>query len=410
VEGLSLSAPRVVFVLSKFPCYDEAFLLREIHAISQRVDTWIFSLRRSRERVVHAQARELSSRTFCVPYLLSTRVLGAHLALLRSRPRSYWRALWRLVSGNLASGESLLKNLAFFPKAVFLAHWALENDATHIHAGWASYPASAALVASEIAGLPFSFSGHAHDIYLDTTHLAEKLRRAAFVTTCTASNREHLRRISPEVREERIVLAHHGIRLEAYARTPQPQPQLPLSILSVGTLNPHKGFEYLIDALALLALDGVVEFRCEIVGGGRLESTLRAQVARTHLGNRVSLTGALEQAEVIAKMARAQVFVLMAQPDWHWGIANVIVEALAARNAVVTTRFGSIEELVQDGVTGLFVPPKDARALAGAIRSLADDAVLRARLAEAGHAAVAAGFDLERCADAYVRRFRGSAA
>src|SRR5207247_598398 len=79
----------------------------------------------------------------------------------------------------------------------WLAHWALDNGVTHLHAGWASYPASAALVASELADVPFSFSGHAHDIFLDSAHLPEKIRRAEFVTTCTATNRTHLSALAP---------------------------------------------------------------------------------------------------------------------------------------------------------------------------------------------------------------------
>jgi len=393
-----------VFVLSKFPCYDEAFLLREIHAVSRQVDTWIFSLRRSRDPVVHDEARAL------LPRVLSpsrAQLARSHLAVLRRRPRRYLRALGRLVAGNLRSPEALVKNLVFFPRAVCLAHWALENDVTHLHAGWATYPASAALVAAEIADLPFSFSGHAHDIYLDTTHLPEKLGRAAFVTTCTASNRDHLRRLAPDCPEQRIVLARHGIRLEAFA--PTARTDNPVSILSVGTLFPHKGFEYLIDALGLLAEHGV-GFRATIVGGGPLEAALRARVRRAGLEERVTLTGALTQAQLMPHFARASIFVLAAQPEWHWGIPNVIVEALAARNAVVTTRFGSVEELVADGETGLLVPPKDPAALAAALSRLAGDRALRTRLAEAGHAVVAREFALERCVAAYVRRFQGRVA
>ena len=54
--------PRVVFVLSMFPCHDETFLLREIHAVSQRLESWVFSLRRSRDRVVHDEAAALRAR------------------------------------------------------------------------------------------------------------------------------------------------------------------------------------------------------------------------------------------------------------------------------------------------------------------------------------------------------------
>jgi glycosyltransferase involved in cell wall biosynthesis len=257
-----------------------------------------------------------------------------------------------------------------------------------------------------MAGLPFSFSGHAHDIYLDQTQLADKLRRARFVTTCTASNRDALRRLVPECPAERVAVVRHGVRLEAFARAAAAEG--PARILSVGTLNPHKGFEYLIDALAILAREGA-DFRCDLVGGGQLAAVLRARIAAAGLGERVRMTGALAQDEVIAHHARASIFVLMAQPEWHWGIPNVIVEALAARCAVVTTRFGSVEELIRDGATGLLVPPKDPPALAAALRRLLGDAALRERLADAGHAVVARDYGLEQCASAYVERFQGRA-
>ena len=403
-RGAAARVPRVVFVLSKFPCYDEAFLLREIHAVAQRVDVWIFSLRRSRESVVHAEALALRPRTLSVPYLLSTRVLRANLALALSRPRRYGSAFGGLVATNWRNPEFLVKNLVFFPKAVWLARWALENGVTHLHAGWATYPASAALVASEISGAGFSFSGHAHDIFLDPAHLPEKIRRAEFVTTCTASNRRHLCALAPDGAAARVSVVHHGLRMPAVSRSTSPSG--PLSVLSVGTLQPHKGFEYVVDALARLRDEGL-DFRGTIVGGGPLEASLRARIVRAGLEGVVAMTGALTQSEVFAHYARARVFVLMAQPEWHWGIPNVLIEALAAGSAVVTTRFGSVEDLVKEGETGLLVPPRDPVALAAAIRRLAEDPSLRARLALAGQTIVARDFDLERSADFYVRRFQG---
>jgi glycosyltransferase involved in cell wall biosynthesis len=402
-----VSAPRVLYVLSQFPCYDEAFLLREIHAVAERLDTWVFSLRPSRDPVVHDEARALAPRTLSVAFLLSPRIVRAHLRLLRRRPRRYAAALGRLVAGNWRSPEFLLKNLAFFPKAGWLAAWAMDNGVTHLHAGWATYPASVALLVSDITGLPFSFSGHAHDIYLDTTQLAQKLRRAAFVTTCTASNAVHLRALVPQRAAESVAVVRHGIRLSRFGRAPEGEG--PLRILSVGTLHPHKGFAQLLDALELLAGDGC-DFHCTIVGGGPLEAELRRRAARAGLTGRVTLTGALAQADVISRYARSSVFVLMAQPEWHWGVPNVIVEALASGNAVVTTRFGSVEELIEDGVTGLVVPPRDPAALSAALRRLDGDEALRRRLAAAGRAIVAREYDLDRAVDWYVSRFGGQPA
>jgi glycosyltransferase involved in cell wall biosynthesis len=411
-----VSAPRVVYVLSKFPCYDEAFLLREVHAVAQRLDTWIFSLRAADESVVHEEALRLLPRTLSVPYLFSLRILRAHLALFWRSPRRYLTALTGLIAGSSSSLESRAKNLVLFPKMGWLAHWVLANGATHLHAGWATYPASAALVVSEIAGIPWSFSGHAHDIYLDASELPRKLRLAAFVSTCTGSNASYLRALVPECPPDRVTVVHHGIRSSDY--TPARDGVASgdevgaragsLNVLSVGTLNPHKGFTYLIEALAQLVREGR-ELQATIVGGGPLEQDLRAQLVRAGLGARVTMTGALTQAAVIPQYKRSSIFVLMAQPEWHWGIPNVIIEALAAGNAVITTRFGSVEELVKDGETGLLVPPKDAAALAAAIRRLADDPGLGQRLGEAGRAIVARDFDLDRTALWYVDRFSGVA-
>jgi colanic acid/amylovoran biosynthesis glycosyltransferase len=400
VEGAyAVTAPaRVAFVMSRFPCYDEAFLLREVRELSRRLDVWVVSLRDSKEPVVHDDARALLPRTVYLPYLLSAELLRAHASFLRARPRRYLRALAHAVLPYWTRPSVLLRSLAFFPKAVLAARWAEREGITHVHGGWATYPATAALVVSELTGLPWSFSGHAHDIYLYANGLAEKVRRAAFVTTCTASNRQFLERLLPDARSK-IVLAHHGLRLGDFARVAASES--PISILSVATLNPHKGLDVLIDALALLVGRGV-DFRATLVGGGPLEEALRRQVADRGLDDRVTLTGALPQHEVARHYARSRVFALIAQPEWHWGIPNVIIEALAARNGVVTTRFGSVEELVEDGKTGLLVPPRDPRAIAAALERLVREPELRQRLADAGHDRVARDFDVARTTERYL--------
>lgn len=397
---------KVAFILSKFPCYDEVFLLREIQAVAQRLPVTIVSLRRSREPVIHDEARDLLGRTFSPPYLLSLELLGAHLSLLARRPLRYVKALATTIGGNLKSPQFLAKNLLLFPKAVLVARWAEREGVTHVHAGWATYPASVALVVSELTDIPFSFSGHAHDLYLDTTHLATKLRRARHVTTCTESNREFLRALAPDVPSSAVQVVRHGLHLSSYRRGPR-TPEGGLQILSVGTLFPHKGFFTLLDGLEHLVREGR-RFHCTIVGGGPQEDELRRRAEQPGLSGHVTIAGALPHSEVIPHYERSDVFVLMAQPEWHWGVPNVIVEALAARNAVITTRFGSVEELVEEGQTGLLVPPRDPQTLATAVERLASDEDLRARLAEAGHVRVVDDYDIRRTAELYVRCFESS--
>jgi glycosyltransferase involved in cell wall biosynthesis len=95
----------------------------------------------------------------------------------------------------------------------------------------------------------------------------------------------------------------------------------------------------------------------------------------------------------------------MAQSEWHWGIPNVLIESLAAKTAVITTRFGSVEELVRDGETGQIVEAKNAAALVEALEKYARDPALRLAHVRAGHERVMRHFDLRRNIEEYCERF-----
>lgn len=396
--------PRVAFIVSKFPCYDEAFILREIYALSKEMEIVIFSLKRSKEKIVHDEARELLARTLYVPYFFSWRILLAQVEMFLKFPLRYLRSLARLVAGNIKSGEFLFKNLAFFPKSVYLAQWILKKGINRIHAYWATYPASAALVVSELTTIPFSFTGHAHDIYLDTTNLRQKMHRATFISTCTRQNKDYLEKLAPSMPKGKIFVNHHGLLLDQFAVNGRQRNEV-FQILSVGTLQFHKGFNYLIQALSLLKEKGL-KFHATIIGGGPLQSDLKRHIQLLKLEDEVTMAGALKQAQVIPYYKQSDLFILMAQPEWHWGIPNVLVEALAAKTPVITTRFGSVEELIQEGETGLFVPPKDPTMLAQAVERLYRDEPLRKKLADAGNRLVVDQFDLRKNIRQFAERFQ----
>ncbi len=385
---------KVAFIVSKFPCYDEAFILRELYGLSKEMDMVISSLRKSEETMIHDEARELLSKTFYIPYFFSVKVQWAQVLMLFKHPVKYVRTFIKVLIGNLKSPEFLFKSLIFFPKSVYLANWFEENKITHIHAYWATYPATAAFIASKITGIPFSFTGHAHDIYLDTTFLRRKMLGAMFVTTCTKQNKNHLLKIVRHYPERKILVNYHGLELEKFHVNGKERNKI-FEILSVGTLQDHKGFQYLISALALLK-ERALNFTCTIIGGGPLESDLRKHIRLLNLESSVVMTGPLKQSEVLPYYQKADLLILMAQPEWHWGIPNVLIEALAAKTPVITTKFGSVEELVQDGVTGLIVPPKDPKALADQVEKLYREDFFRKKLAEAGHQLIVENFSLEK--------------
>lgn len=395
---------KVAFILSKFPCYDEAFLLRELHGISRQTETVLFSLRGGSEPVLHDEARELMARVLYLPYLLSWEMLRVHLVWIMKSPARYFRALRKVIAGNFGSAPFLLRSLVLFPKIVLFADWAKKNGVTHIHACWATHPATAAYVAHALTGIPYSLTGHAHDIYLDTTFLREKMESSKFISTCTESNKEYLAKIAPSVERDRILVLHHGLDLSKF-ETGGVRSNDVYEILSVGTLQPHKGFSFLLEALGLLR-ERSIAFHCTIAGGGPDEKKLKELCARLGLSGEVTFTGPLKQRDVLPLYKKADVSVLMAQGEWHWGIPNVLIESLAARTAVITTRFGSVEELVKNQETGLIVPAKDPGPLADALELYWRRPDLRQSHAKAGYQSVLNGFDLTGTLREYLERFR----
>jgi glycosyltransferase involved in cell wall biosynthesis len=396
---------KIAFIASRFPSYDEAFLLRELHALSNRLEMMIFSLRHAdRKQVIHDQAQELLAHTIYIPYIFSIELFLANLIMLLSRPTAYIKALFSLIAQNVRSPQFLAKSLVFFPKAVVFARWAEKNKVTHVHALWATYPASVAQAVKALSGIRFSFMGHAHDIYLDTTGLEQKIMQAEFISTCTSQNKDHLLTVAPQADPEKVRVIHHGLDLDLFRSVPEKGNHV-YQILSVGTLHYYKGFNYFLDALALLKKRGIA-LHGTIIGGGPLEQDLARQIRDLGMEKEVTMTGPLKQSQVIPYYRQSDVSVLMAQSEWHWGIPNVLIESLAARTAVVTTRFGSVEELVHDGKTGFIVEAKNAVALADILERYYRDPDLRRRHAEAGCRLVMDEFDLARNIEEYCQRFQ----
>jgi glycosyltransferase involved in cell wall biosynthesis len=253
------------------------------------------------------------------------------------------------------------------------------------------------MAAGALLGRPFSFTAHARDIYATPSALAEKMRAARLVVTCTQYNVDYLRRLCPDLAHERIQLVHHGVDANAFAETGVGVNDLaPPLVLAAGRLIHKKGFDVLVTACGLLR-DRRLAFRCRIVGDGPLRTALARAIRDASLDEVVELPGWVPADRLAAMLPRAAAFVApsrIAAGGDRDGIPNVVLEAMAARLPVVGTDVSGIPEAVADGVTGLLVPPGNADALADALqRILAGPGASRA-MGEAGRRRVLTRFDL----------------
>ncbi len=386
---------RVALVVSEFPRYVDAYLLREIRGLAARgIRFRILALRRFQGRTIHAEARPFLADTVEVPFLLSRRVLATQAAALVRAPGPYLRSLGALLAGGWRRPHALLKALAVFPKSVYFARLVVAEGIRHVHANWATYPATSAWVISRLAGVPWSFAGHASDIYLDTTLLADKIRSARFVVTCTRHNRDHLVRLAGPWAAEKVVVSYHGVDLARFRPVRRATTE-EFRILAVGSLVACKGFPDLVEACRLLGSRGLA-YCCTVVGDGPERGRLERQIREADLGDRVRLTGYLTQEELLPLYQGADVVVLPALSAAHFGIPNVLLEALAVETPVICTPLPSLGEVMEHGREGLFVPEGAPDALADALEALARDPDRRRTMGRAGRRMIEARFDAAR--------------
>ena len=168
--------------------------------------------------------------------------------------------------------------------------------------------------------------------------------------------------------------------LELGAATLDPAAERPGGLLFAGRLDPTKGLDVLLRAMATGML-GQTELR--LAGTGPAERMLQALVVSLGLESRVTFLGHLSSASLRAEVVGAAALVVPSRVENY---PLVPLEAMAAGVPVVATAVGGVPELVDDGHSGLLVPPDDVDALAGALARVLRDDALRERLRSGGRA------------------------
>ena len=253
------------------------------------------------------------------------------------------------------------------PPLRFLAPAGRRVRGRHVHAHFGAGAALAAMRLSRLTGAPYSVTAHAYDIFQSPANLREKLSGAAFATTGCEYNARHL-----GAGVHVVVMGVDGRRFRRSRPLPGGR-----TVLAVGRLVEKKGFEYLAEAARLLG----DEARVVIAGDGPLRDRLQG----------VQLLGAVPHERVRELLEEADLLcmpcVVAADGDRD-SMPVVVKEALAMEVPVVASAEVGLPEVVRPG-WGTLVPPRDARALADAIRAeLARPPEERAARGRAGRAFV----------------------
>jgi glycosyltransferase involved in cell wall biosynthesis len=421
----------VAYILMGFPRVSETFIASEIHRVERAgVPLRLYVIKPVEEREQGHDHPVLDAIRATPEYLPDPRGLTKPLHLWRySDIREFLPALRRCTrrrphgvarAFRIAIGQAfrVRRSRLSGPRKIYIKELiqaitladALDPGVRHLHAHFAHGTTTITWLAACITGLPFSFTGHARDIYAPELNpkgwLKRKLLAARFVVTCTEANVAHLKRIAPTAR---VHLIYHGLSadltrlLENDGSTSR---NGRLRILGVGRLVAKKGFDVMVDACALLQERGVA-FDALIVGQDDKDGeALRRRISE--LRSPVALPGPLGPEDLLGEYRRAGALCMPCRllPADRDGIPNVLVEAMAAGAPVVATAVSGIPELVEHEVNGLLVEPDDPQALADALLRLHDDPELTRRLTENARATVRERFDGDRLAHRLADLFR----
>lgn len=382
---------RIGYVVKVYPRFSETFIVTEILAReSQGEEIDIIALRPTSDVRFHAELARVRAEVTHLgkPYKLS----DGWLALTEARRElpgfdDRWHQLWPM----LARMEA-----ADVVQAVQTARHAHRRGLTHLHAHFASLAGRVAAVAATLAGVGFSLTCHAKDLFhddVDDELLRDTLGAADTVITISEYNVAHLGERFPEV-ADRIRLVHNGLELTRFPyRDPAPVDGT-LDVLAVGRLVEKKGFDVLIDAAARLD-DGIC---VRIAGAGELHDDLAARIERAGLADRVTLLGARSQSEIVQLLGCADVLVtpsVVGADGNADGLPTVLLEAMATGVPCLASDVTGIGEVVTP-TTGILLPPGDADALAEALAAVRHPDFDRVGRARAARALIEQQFDARR--------------
>ncbi len=279
-------------------------------------------------------------------------------------------------------------------------------EVVHAHDPHAVAMASMALSFGSRGTAPRLVASRRVDFHLQKHSFSRwKYRQVELFIAASAAIRAIL--VRDGIPASRVVVVHDGIDVERVAKVAPADihqafwfPRGAPVIVNVGALVNHKGQKFLVDAMAEVRRH-VPDAQLVIFGEGDLHGPLSRQIHELGLDKHVVLAGFRD--DVLALTGSADLFVMSSVTE---GLGSAVLDAMALGLAVVGTRAGGIPEAVEDGVTGVLVPPGRADALADAIVRMLGDAAARRRMGEAGRQRVAEEFGVASLVEGTLAAYR----
>lgn len=376
---------RIAYLAPEIPALSATFVYNEIIALQEEgFEVISISVHTPRALAEGDRVEALHKTTH---YLYNKGLLHIAFSAIRqliATPREFSRTFRLLLQdlNTVRPDVRLCCGLIYrFCAASKVAQILRNEHCLHLHAHFAHVPTDIAMYAATMAGISFSFTSHANDLFERRWLLTEKISRSKFTVTISEFNRKFM--IGQGGKPNKIHVIYCGVDISRFTPTQRPKRIPPLVIGSLGRMVEKKGFDILLKAANVLKKQGV-DFRLIIAGDGPLNQKLQAIAKELNLLEVVEFSGPVTYEQVPNWLHTLDIFVLPCQQDTHGdmdGIPVVLMEAMSAGVSVVSTNISGIPELIQHGQDGLLIDQKSINSLVNSITILQLNPEIREKFA-----------------------------
>lgn len=379
---------KIAYLVAEFPKPSETFVSREVLTLQRLgLPIEVFALKAPSTKEIaklDPPTRHLASKVNYLTYREGATALPA-----------YWRRLLSVQMENerLSAAATLKTNrYSRLLRAAALARHCQELGITHLHAHWPCATQIAYLV-HRLTGLPFSVSIHAHEVEHDYGHFSIVFQALSFATFCNRAAMERLLGRLPAEARAKSHLVYHGVDLSHFGALPFPGAAGPLRVISAGRLTPTKGFDRLLRSCACFKQQGG-DVDLTILGEGALTDSLRQMARDLHFEENLHLPGWQPHDQVARHLAASHVFALLADTNFHDGLPNVLLEAMASARPAIISPLPASGEAITNGREGFILNSAgDEAGMVQALQLCADGRKDLQRMGEAARERMTRTFD-----------------
>lgn len=381
---------KIGYVLKIFPKISEKFVINEImELIKMGHEIYIFSIYHPEEKIIYPEKmmhneilqNNLLKNIYYPPYISrSISELTGYVSLLSGH------------SNNIIYNELCRNAARYFAKIIKDSN--LKIDILHAH--FATEPAFVAMTLSNMLGIPFTIMAHAYDIYMDPDigALKERFDNASAVMTASYYNMEYINSLGIDKNKIHVIRACPNLyELDNIKRRDNINGR---NLLSISRLVEKKGIKYGILAIKNLIKE-YPEITYRVIGSGPLEKELRSLIKSLGLENNVKIIGNLDNEKLNEELSRTTIFILpctIAKNGDIDGIPVSLMEAMYLQIPTISTKISGIQELIENGKSGLLVDINNDKQLSDSVKILLENRELMIKIGNCARKKVEKDFNL----------------